>query len=226
MTVGRGEFGATRIAWTDASLHDLSADDVLDDLGEQQVRRYAALTGLAAHRFLVSRWLAGQLVAELADHDDLRLVTTCPRCGADHGQPRFETAPVVVSISYAGSMVVVAAAHSTEASAVGVDIERQRSGDEHLPLVDLASLFAPSPSPTLQEWTLIEAALKADGRGLNVDLSLVEIEPIDTGRAADSRAIRIPGRSEPVVARQIDGPAKFVLSSAMVRAVAQTKHPS
>ncbi len=228
MTVGRGEFGASRIAWTDASLHDLAAADLLDalgDLGDQQVRRYAGLTGVAAHRFVVSRWLVRQLATELADHDDLLITTTCPRCGADHGQPRFETAPVAVSISYAGSFVVVAAANLTDASAVGVDIERERAGDPQHPLAELAALFAPSTPPTLREWTLIEAALKADGRGLNVDLSQVEIEPIDAGRATDSRAIRIPGRSEPVDAMQIDGPPGFVLSAAMVRAEAQTTHP-
>lgn len=228
MTVGRGEFGATRIAWTDASLLELAAleaHEALDDLGEQQVRRYAALRGISARRFLASRWLVRQLAAELTDHDDLRLVTTCLRCGADHGQPRFATAPVVVSISYSGDRAVVAVAPRADASAVGIDIEREPVGDPQHPLTALAPLFAPSTPPTLREWTLVEAALKADGRGLNVDLSQVEIEPRASGRAENSRAVRIPGRSAPVDARAIDGPAGFILSAAMVAAEGPTRHP-
>ncbi|WP_404430976.1 hypothetical protein LG299_13195 [Microbacterium lacus] len=222
MTVGRGEFGTTRIAWMDAAHHHLVATEVLDGLGEQQARRFEVLTGMAARRFLATRWLARHLVAELTDDTSLVLTTTCRRCGGDHGQPRFDTAPVAVSFAYAGSVAVVAAASVADASAVGVDIEHDRGDDPALPLPELTSLFAPSRPPTLQEWTLIEAALKADGRGLTVELSQVEVGP---SGFESTHPVWIPGRSDPVHAMEIDGPEGFILSAATVPAVAQSRHP-
>jgi len=208
----------------------LIADSDWQHLGEQQVRRHASLSGAAAQRFAVGRVLVAQLLAELGSGAGVTLTTTCERCGADHGRPRVEGAPLAVSISYAGRMVAVAAARHADASAVGVDIEREPGDGRHARLSSLARAFAPTPAPDTEGWTLLEAALKADGRGLRVALAEIEVAPgievatgiegggAGSGRVPFSRPVRIPGRREPVDAALIDGPAGFVLSAAMIPA--------
>ena len=94
------------------------------------MRRYAALSGEKAQRFLAGRSLMAGLIDEFTDAVDLGFTTTCERCGAEHGRPRLERAPVAVSISYAGSVVAVAAAALADAAGVGVDIEREPVGGE------------------------------------------------------------------------------------------------
>lgn len=225
MTVGRAEFGPVRIAWADAAASPARDPEILERLGDAQVRRHAALSGIAARRFLGGRALLAGLIGELTDARDLGFTTACDRCGAEHGRPRLERAPVVVSISYAGSIVAVAAARRTDAAAVGVDIEREPAGGARTPLRELAPLFAPAPAPDTQGWTLLEAALKADGRGTAVDLAEVHIGQVGTGRLAGSRAVRIPGRAGAVDVGLIPGPPAFVLSAAMVPAAGE-RHPS
>ena len=223
MVVGRGEFGPVRVAWTDAAASALSSLRMPEILGEQQVRRYASLRGIPAQRFLAGRRLLAELIAELTDEADLGFTTTCERCGADHGRPRMERAPVAVSVSYAGSMVAVAAAALTDAAGVGVDIEREPRGGAHGRLDDLAPLFAPAAAPDTEGWTLVEAALKADGRGVTVDLAEIQVCEVGTGRLTGSRAVRIPGRGS-VDAAVIVGPPGFVLSAAMVPEAGE-RHP-
>jgi 4'-phosphopantetheinyl transferase len=194
---------------------------VLESLGEQQVRRHALLNGVAAQRFLVGRALLIEVVEQLTDVSDLSFTTTCERCGAEYGRPRFEHALVAVSVSYAGSVVAVAAARIADAAAVGVDIERAPAAGSRVPMRDLGPLFAPAPAPDIQDWTLIESALKADGRGVTVDLAEVRVGETGSGRLAGSRAIRLPGRVDAVDARVIAGPSGFVLSAAMAPAAGE-----
>jgi 4'-phosphopantetheinyl transferase len=218
MVVGSGSFGAARIAWTDASSSGPVPIDLLERFGEQQVRRYASLTGVAARKFLAGRSLLADLIAEMTDEPDLTLISTCRRCGGDHGQPRLEGAPIAVSLSYAGNVVAAAAVLHVDASAVGVDIERIPRAGAVGPLSDLAPLFAPAPPPDRETWTLIEAALKADGRGLVVDLFEIEVGDEGSGRVEGARAIRVPGRTGAVDATVIAGPEGFILSAATVPA--------
>jgi 4'-phosphopantetheinyl transferase len=225
MTVGRAQFGPIRIAWTDAAASPAPDPEIIERLGDAQVRRHASLSGAAAHRFAVGRALLAGLIGELTDAADLGFTTTCERCGAEHGRPRLERVPVAVSISSAGSVVAVAAAAQTDAGAIGVDIERVPAGGAGTQLSELAALFAPAPPPDTEGWTLLEAALKADGRGIAVDLDGVHIGAIGTGRIAGSRAVRIPGRVDAVDAGLIAGPTGFVLSAAMVPAAGE-RHPS
>ncbi|MET0782543.1 MAG: hypothetical protein ABWZ16_13635 [Microbacterium sp.] len=215
---GRAEFGPVRIAWTDAAASPPPSPNILERLGEPQHRRHAVLVGVAAQRFLAGRALAIEVVEQLTDATDLAFTTTCERCGADHGRPRFEHAPVAVSVSYAGSVVAVCAARIADAAAVGVDIEHVPAAMSRVPMPDLARLFAPAPAPDIQAWTLIEAALKADGRGLTVDLAAVRVGETGTGRNAGSRAIHIPGRVDTVDAGVVAGPSGFVISAAMAPA--------
>jgi 4'-phosphopantetheinyl transferase len=226
MKVGRGEFGPVRLAWADTSAPEAvrwtEAD--LHALGDQQLRRYRSLGYADARRFLVGRGLLVELIGELHGGHDLGFTTTCERCGADHGRPRLERTPVGVSVSYAGSLVAVAAARHRDAAGVGVDVEREPGDGAQTPL-HLGALFSPAPSPDVAGWTLIEAALKADGRGVAVDFGEVQIGAIGSGRLPASRAVRLPGRADGVDAAIVPGPAGFVLSAAMVPAVWE-RHPA
>lgn len=224
MEPGRGEFGPVRVVWADAAdpASGRWTEEALRPLGEQQVRRFGILRGGDARRFLVGRAMLADLIAELTGPADPGFTTTCERCGADHGRPRLERAPAAVSISYAGSLVAVAAARLADAAAVGVDVEAEPpAGGDDLVTV-LGPLFAPAPAPDVEGWTLIEAALKADGRGVDVAFSEIDVRPRESGHPSGSRAVRLPGRSDDVVAARIPGPVGFVLSAAMVPAAA---HP-
>lgn len=100
------------------------------------------------------------LGADLAPGSDLRIEQHCAVCGGPHGRPLLPDAPVLASITYADPWVVVAAARTKDAAAIGIDAEPV--GAEP----DLRALFAPADPPDLRGWTAIEAVLKADGRGL------------------------------------------------------------
>lgn len=224
MTAGRARFGPVRIAWADAAASATPSLGVLDRLGASQVSRYQSLRGDTARRFITGRALLAHLVDELTSVRELEFSTLCERCGADHGRPRFDGAPIAVSVGYAGPMVAVGAAPYSHAAAVGVDIERVPPEGASRPMTELDRLFFPDSAPDIEGWTLIEAAMKADGRGLGIDLAEIEVGAIGTGACAGSRAVRIPGRLQPVDAAVIGGPAGFALSAAMVP-VAGERHP-
>lgn len=172
---------------------------------------------------MLARELLTTLVAELAPEGvaTVTISRRCSTCGADdHGVPSIPGAPVVVSIAYAGAAVAVAAAPQAEAAAVGVDLERVTAAGRHAPLAELGALFAPGAAPSLEGWTLLEAALKADGRGLRVELADCVIAGASAGasrpRSISEHRISIPGRADPIAAAVLDGPAGFVLSVAAI----------
>lgn len=199
------------VRWRTGTIQAADPRPLLDVMGAAQRRRFDLLAPDAAARFAAGRRLIGELARELAGPDvGLALDSPCLRCGADHGAPVLRVAPVVVSVSHAGSLVVVAAAHRRRASTVGVDVE-QRS--PRRPMSDLASLFAPHPVPDVAGWTRIEAALKADGRGLRVSPSEVMLH-----RTAAGWAAVIPGREAPVEVVSVTGPSGHALSIAVVPA--------
>lgn len=225
MEVGRAEFGPVRLAWADTSAPESVpfSEESLHILGDQQLRRYRSLRGADARRFLAGRGLLVELIAELGHGHPLGFTTTCERCGADHGRPRLDRAPVAVSVSYADSVVAVAAAHHQDAGGVGIDIEREPVDGAQTRL-HLSALFAPAQAPDIAGWTLLEAALKADGRGVAVDVAEVRIGDRGTGRLPSSCVVRIPGRADDVDAAVVPGPAGFVLSAAMAPP-AGARHP-
>lgn len=196
---GRVQAGLVTVGWADAAT---AKPGDLDVLGTMQVRRHGALAGLAAQRFALGRLMLAELVDELAPGVDLTLDSTCNRCGEDHGRPRFTRAPVVVSVSYSGSMVAVAAAHRADAAAVGVDLESEGA------TLDLATLFAPQSPPSLSGWTQLEAAVKADGRGVTIDLAEVRIE---------AHNVWLPGRENGIHTETHAIPG-YVISSAILLA--------
>ena len=211
-----------RVAWADAATSDLRFGTASERLGAQQQRRLSALSGVAAERFVVGRELLALVLDELAAeavadgrhprHDGVTLTASCDRCGGEHGALRVRGGlPAAASVSYADSMVVVAAASLADATAIGVDIEREPSDGALAPLRSLTALFDPAPAPSTREWTLLEAALKADGRGITVDVATCRIES-----SAARCAVSIPGRATPVAVATIPGPAGFVLSVAAI----------
>lgn len=216
--VGRGRFGPAVLAWVDAAAMPALRRQGMQRLAtSQQLRRYAQLRGPEAHRFVVGRWLLARLISELTADGDPGFTTTCVHCGADHGRPRLATAPVAVSLSYAGSTVAAAAVPQAAASAVGIDIEPAPGEGGHERLAGLAPLFAPSDPPDIAGWTLLEAAVKADGRGVAVDIARVRIGERGSGRLPGSHAVRIPGRPGTLDGAILaEGPRGFVLSAAVV----------
>jgi len=145
-----------------------------------------------------------EMIVSLCPGVDPSLATSCPRCGADdHGPLRAVSAPVVVSVSYSGPFVAVAAAPSSAATALGIDIEL---GAADAALDGLATLFAPADPPTRREWTAIEAAVKADGRGLNVSPERVRL---DADRA------HVPGAGLALAIHSLDAPAGLTATLAI-----------
>ncbi len=165
------------------------------------------------------RWLLAELVGEMLPGADVAFSTVCPRCGADHGPPVAVGLPVSVSVSYAGSLVVVGAVHGRDAASLGVDVEAVRPGPGG-PMADLAALFAPQPPPDLRGWTMIEAALKADGRGLRVPPGDVVVDA-RRGAAASvlgeaTVLVSVPGRADLIEAAPAPAPVGYLVSVAVV----------
>lgn len=178
--------------------------DALTRLGEEQRRRHAVQTGRRAELFLTGRSLAADLLDELAPDHSHELTSTCPFCGEAHGALRAVSAPVLLSVSYAGPWVAVGAIPKNHRTGFGLDLALSPS--PHAPLLALAALFAPAKPPTAVGWTRIEAALKADGRGLQVDPTSV--------RLSESGA-HLADRTDPIRLFDIDAPAGLVITAAL-----------
>lgn len=170
--------------------------------------------GHAEDRSRAAGRLLGHPIGRLAPGADERVGRRCARCdGDDHGAPRPLAAPVALSVAYAGTTVVAAAAHAREAASVGVDVER---GDAETLLEGLAPLFAPHPPPDLRGWTRLEAVLKADGRGLRVPPGDVRVTEIPGSVLPGSLMARVAGRAEPIEVGAGPAPAGCVVSVAVV----------
>ncbi len=144
-----------------------------DWLSAPEQGRYDAFSDEAAARdFLAARLLARILLSEVGrlPEDEVSLVQTCPRCGADgHGPPRPVGIPLHVSWSHSSGYV--AAAVSTQRR-VGVDVERAGRTSPTpsflataFPSVEADQvLHAADPSAELLRlWTLKESVVKLGG---------------------------------------------------------------
>ena len=181
--------GPIRIAWTDA-------------------------VGSSSERALVGRALLARLLREVDDSVDHAITHRCVTCGGNHGRPIDTAGTVALSVSYAGSLVVVAAASIRDAAAIGVDVERE-SGASGRRLDELALLFAPAPPPDIAEWTAIEAVLKADGRGLQVPPQEVVLSEAAGRILPGGRIATIPGRAGALEVAPVAAPSGFVISVAI-----------
>jgi 4'-phosphopantetheinyl transferase len=102
------------------------------------------------------REVAWGLLRELAG--DVAIANPCPFCGGPHGPVQLPGSPWRASVAYAGNLAVVGVIPVGAADSFGVDAEQ---GD--------------AQSGDLRAWTRVEAALKADGRGIRVDPASVRV---------------------------------------------------
>lgn len=175
--------GPVRLAWGEAG----AGSDVV--LSAVDAARAASFGAGRRAEFVTGRALVRALLAETA-LDAVVTSACCPRCGKPHGGVLVangagpEDAPragAVASVAHAGGLVVAAVA-SGRVRRLGVDLESALAEDDRL--ADLAALIGGPPEDALHRWTLIEAVLKADGRGLQVDPAEVRLE---VGRRATAR---------------------------------------
>lgn len=143
-------------------------------------------------RFATSRALLKTLVASVqgVDPGAVQLRYRCFRCGKPHGRPVVvapaEVAGLHVSLSHAGSRVVVAA---TSTGPVGVDVEpagaASFSGFADLVLTGVETTWV-ERAPVEQRdrartsyWVRKESVLKATGYGLSLPATAVEVSAPD-----------------------------------------------
>jgi len=115
--------------------------------------------------------MLASLVVELVavDARDVAIDARCPRCWLQHGRPRVMAPAAVgigVSVSHAEGTTIVAAARFRT---VGVDAEPAHLDAERAAAIHEIAGEAPDGAAPVRHWTRVEAVLKADGRGLEVD---------------------------------------------------------
>lgn len=205
--MGEATWRDTTILWARVSdMHDFTAVD-LAQMGERQLARSRQLSEDRAAAFLAGRALIRDVVSRLGGGADIRLDSRCERCGEDHAAPR--TPGFVVSVSHAEDLVAVAAARGT--AALGIDVEPNHAAGR---VAELGRLFAPAAAPTLAAWTRIEAAIKADGRGIAIDPSAVRMQ--EEPQTSDQRlwSVVLPGAVSRLQVTTLPGPVGFTLSVA------------
>ena len=151
-----------------ALVADLEPVGALAALSPAERERYASAARPQA--FLAGRALLRGLAGELLGvaPADVPLSAICPDCGGPHGAPTIAGSDLRVSLSHADGLVVAVARRG---AALGVDVERSV-----LPAERLAAIGTLTGRASVRHWTRVEAVLKADGRGLRVDPSLVVID--------------------------------------------------
>ena len=160
----------------------VDADVVRERLGPSDRARLARLQGGERERFLMGRSAILVAVSRLVGEpvEVLTVDAVCGTCGGRHGAPAVSGAriPVHVSLAHATGRVFAVAAPQP----IGVDAEPRSTPAARLTAIrDVTARHARDP---LGRWTAVEAILKADGRGLEVDPAHVRIGR-RTGRVAD-----------------------------------------
>ena len=125
------------------------------------------------------RLLAGMLPA------GAELSNPCPRCGGPHGPVVVSRAPFVASVTYAGAYAIAAVAATRDATALGIDAEPEF--DARRDAAGMTGVLGEGDA-TVRDWVRVEAALKADGRGLRVEPSTVVV-----ARAPEGWTAAVPG---------------------------------
>lgn len=196
------------VAWAHPSRLEGFTDADLTAMGQSQAHRFHQLGGARAQAFLAGRALIREGVRRLTGADEVILDSRCDRCGAPHGRPK--TAGVSLSVSHSDDLVVVAVAPGSRS--VGVDVEALASSGR---VEEVASLFSHGPAPDLAGWTRIEAAVKADGRGFEVDPDAVVLHPLPGESDPRVWSAVLPGRPSALDVVTLAGPPGHVLSIAV-----------
>ena len=137
------------------------------------------------------------------------LSNPCLRCGGPHGPVRVDGAAVAASVTYAGDYAIAGVVSLCEATALGIDAEL--AVDPRRDAAGLAGVLGEGRPADVRAWTRVEAALKADGRGLRVDPALVEVT-----EGVDRWTARVPGRAVEMPGVDLIGPPGVVVSAAVV----------
>ncbi|MGJ0390830.1 hypothetical protein [Microbacterium sp. CGR1] len=206
--MGQITWRESTVAWALVSELTEFAEADVAAMGQGQLDRFRELGGDRARGFLAGRALISALVQSIRGPGEVLLDSRCHRCGGEHGRPR--TAEVSLSVSHSGDLVVVAAAAGT--APLGVDIEAWSAAGR---VSELGSLFPVGAAPDVAGWTRVEAAVKADGRGFEVDPSAVIMHdgPRDVHPQAWSAAL--PGRATRIEVATLSGPPGHALSVAL-----------
>lgn len=205
--MGEARWHDVTIVWSLVDDVDVVTEADLAEMGASQLARYHDLSGVRATAFLAGRTLLRDLVLRLGGPADFRIDSRCERCGHDHAAPR--SAGFALSVSHADDLVVVAA--SATATAVGVDLETDAAGER---VSGLRDLLPGVEAPDLAAWTRVEAAVKADGRGLAIDLDAVRLHPHAGGQDATEWTVDLPGRTQGIRVATLRGPLGHTLSVA------------
>ena len=112
-----------------------------------------------------------------------RFSSRCPSCGGDHGRVRVMGADAAVSVSYAPGWTVVVTTRGR--TRIGVDAVPRDARDLERVL--------PDRSADAIGWARVEAVLKADGRGLCIDPSRVEVRTVDASPGEEDAASNAGG---------------------------------
>jgi 4'-phosphopantetheinyl transferase len=135
----------------------------------------------------------------------------CPRCGGPHGPVRIQGARAVASVTYAGGRAVVAVCEGADAAGVAaVGIDAEPVADERRDAAGLTGVLGAGEA-SVRSWTRVEAALKADGRGLRVDPASVTVE-----EGPDGWRAHVPGGGT-IIGWDAAGPGDLVVSVAVRR---------
>jgi 4'-phosphopantetheinyl transferase len=149
---------------------------------------------------------AWRLLAELlpAGAD---LENPCPRCGGPHGPVVVARAPFVASVTYAGGYAIAAVAATRDAAALGIDAEPEL--DARRDAAGMTGVLGDGHA-TVRDWVRVEAALKADGRGLRVEPATVDVVP-----AADGWTAAVPD-GDVYTGWDVPGPPGILVSVAVL----------
>lgn len=138
------------------------------------------------------RAIAWALIRDLVG-PDVEITNICPRCGELHGPVVVSGADVHASIAYAGGYALAGVITATAGASLGIDAEAEV--DARRDSAGLDGVLGTGRAVTLRDWVRVEAALKADGRGLRVDPATVTVQAsgIEWVASVAGRAHAIPG---------------------------------
>lgn len=163
--------------------HNRTVDDIAIEL------RLVPLDTSRDDGFRLGRALLRETAARLTSQpaDEIVITAICPDCGGNHGKPTTSLGIFVSLSRCAGAIVAVA----SRVGPIGVDVEPVdgAAGRE-------GAIRALTGHASVRHWTHVEAVLKADGRGLRVDPSLVSVRGDEATVADRPTRYRL---SEPLV---------------------------
>ncbi|MEJ1155090.1 chemotaxis protein CheY [Microbacterium marmarense] len=164
------------------------------------------------------RDVAWSLIRELVGGGIL-ISNPCAHCGRPHGAVQLSAPGMHASVSYAGDYAVVAVATGPFAGfAIDAELGESAVRDD----AGLAGVLRRGAAATIREWVRVEAALKADGRGLRVDPTRVLVEAL----SPHQWRAHVPDGA-PISGWDVDdGPDGVVLSAAYAFSAAMPEAPA